>query len=176
MASADPHWPAPVSVVRRLVPSCLVVVGLGNGGVGLVRAGRADALVLVVDVGRRVQRLLQAARAEQRRGTPLRVDLAHRAGNLDLALGADLLQDQAIGKSGARSSGPSGFSVPGCRGGAMGFGRSAAMLYQARGMRLCGRLYWIVSMRNILPCQGNDTLLRRNPTSRFTSHRNERIA
>ena len=76
----------------------LVVKGLRDGGVGLVRAGRADALVLVVDVRGRVERLLQAARAEERRGTPLRVDLAHRAGNLDLALGADLLQDEAHGK------------------------------------------------------------------------------
>src|ERR1700688_230955 len=30
-------------------------------------------------------------------------------------------------------------------------GRSAAMLYQARGMRSWGRLYWMVSMPEILP-------------------------
>ena len=75
-----------------------VVIRLRDGGVRLVRAGRADALVLVVDVGGRVQRLLQTAGAEERRWTPLRVDLSHRAGNLDLALGADLLQDEAHGK------------------------------------------------------------------------------
>ena len=57
---------------------------------------------------RRIERLLQAAGAKERRGTPLRVDLPHLAGNLDLPLGADLLQDQAMGKSGARSSGPRG--------------------------------------------------------------------
>ena len=55
-----------------------------------------------------------------------------------------------MGNSGARSSGPSGLSVPGCSGGARGLGRSGRMLYQACGMWFCGRLYWIVSMRNIL--------------------------
>ena len=38
---------------------------------------------------------------------------------------------RAIGKSGARSAGPSGWWVPGWRGGACGTGRSAEMLYQA---------------------------------------------
>ena len=41
----------------------------------------------------------------------------------------------AMGKSGARSSGPTGCSVPGCSGGGSGTGRSAMMLYQALGMR-----------------------------------------
>src|SRR5450759_4721036 len=41
----------------------------------------------------------------------------------------------AIVKSGARSSGPSGCIVPGWSGGGGGDGRSATMLYQARGMR-----------------------------------------
>ena len=40
----------------------LVVVGLGDGRVGLVAAGRADALVLVVDLGRGVRAFLEAAR------------------------------------------------------------------------------------------------------------------
>src|SRR5512140_2109762 len=42
---------------------------------------------------------------------------------------------RAIGKSGARSAGPSGCMVPGWSGGGGGEGRSAAMLYQVRGMR-----------------------------------------
>ena len=41
----------------------------------------------------------------------------------------------AIGKSGARSAGPMGWPVPGWRTGGGATGRSAAMLYQARGMR-----------------------------------------
>jgi len=76
----------------------LVVVGLRHGGVQLVRTGGADAFVLVKDLGWRIQRLFQAACAEERRGAPLRVGLPHRAGDLDLPLGADLLQDQAHGK------------------------------------------------------------------------------
>ena len=76
----------------------LVVERLRHRGVGLVAAGGRDALVLVVDLGRRLQRLFQPARAEQRRGAPLAVDVAHRARDLDLALGADLLHDQLHGK------------------------------------------------------------------------------
>ena len=41
---------------QLLHPGLGVVVGLGHGGVGLVAAGRADALVLVVDAGRRPER------------------------------------------------------------------------------------------------------------------------
>ena len=39
-----------------------------------------------------------------------------------------------IGKSGARSSGPMGWWVPGCSTGGMGSGRSAWMLYQTLGI------------------------------------------
>ena len=71
-----------------------VVERLGHRRVRLVTAGRTDALVLVVDARRRLQGLLEAAGAEQRRRTPLAVHVAHRPGNLDLALGRDLLLDQ----------------------------------------------------------------------------------
>ena len=65
-ASAVPHWPAPVSVVSRRTPGLGVVVRLRHGGVRLVRAGRRDALVLVVDPRRRAERLLQPVRPVQR--------------------------------------------------------------------------------------------------------------
>ena len=72
----------------------LVVERLGERRVRLVAAGRADALVLVVDVGRRIERLLQAVGAVER-GRPVeRVGVADRLRDLDLALGADLLDDQ----------------------------------------------------------------------------------
>src|SRR5262249_12715310 len=48
----------------------LVVVRLGHRGVRLVTPGGAHTLVLVVDVGRRAERLLESARAEERRGPP----------------------------------------------------------------------------------------------------------
>ena len=54
----------------------------------------------------------------------------------------------AIGKSGARSSGPIGWPVPGCSGGDGGTGRSAAMLYQARGIRDSSRTNFV--------CRGSD--------------------
>src|SRR5690606_17906138 len=43
-----------------------VVVGLGDGRVGLVGADRADALVLVVDAGRPADQLLEADRKSTR--------------------------------------------------------------------------------------------------------------
>src|ERR1019366_8395115 len=51
----------------------------------------------------------------------------------------------AIGNSGARSSGPRGFCVPGCSTGGSGFGKSAARLYQTFGMRDSSRTYLIES-------------------------------
>ena len=93
-ASEEPHWPAPVSVREPLDAGLLVVPGLRHRGVGLVRAGRRDALILVVDFGRRPELLLEPARADQRRRPPHAVDVAHRFGNLDVALGRDLLEDQ----------------------------------------------------------------------------------
>src|ERR1700757_672180 len=40
----------------------------------------------------------------------------------------------SIGNSGARSSGPTGWPVPGCSGGGGGAGRSGMMLYHWRGI------------------------------------------
>ena len=72
----------------------LVVEGLGDGGVGLVAAGRADALVLVVDVRRRIERLLEAVRPVERAGPVQPVRVADRLGDLDLALGRHFLADE----------------------------------------------------------------------------------
>src|SRR3990170_709304 len=72
----------------------LVVVGLRDGRVGLVAAGRAHALVLVVDARRRAERLLEPPRAVERRRPPQAVEGAHGLGDLDPALLADLLLDQ----------------------------------------------------------------------------------
>ena len=80
---------------RQLADARLgVLVGLRDGGVGLVRAGGRDALVLVVDARGRIELGLQAPRAVQRRRAPQLVGLAHRVGDLDLGLGADLLEDE----------------------------------------------------------------------------------
>ena len=63
----------------------------------------------------------------------------------------------AIGKSGARSSGPSGFSVPGCSTGGSGFGRSACRLYQNFGILDSSRTYLTVSFM-LPPCAPEPSL------------------
>ena len=55
---------------------------------------RAAALVLVVDVGGRPERLLEAMGSEQRRGSVERIGLPDGLRDLDLALGTDLLADE----------------------------------------------------------------------------------
>ncbi len=71
----------------------LVVEGLCDRGVRLVRAGGRDALVLVVDAGRGIERLLQAAGAVERCRPPLAIDRPHLLGDRDEAIRRDLLQD-----------------------------------------------------------------------------------
>ena len=80
---------------QLLDPGRRVLIRLGDGGVGLVRPGGRDALVLVVDVGGRIERALESMGAIQRRRAPQLVGVANRLRNLDLGLGRDLLQDQA---------------------------------------------------------------------------------
>ena len=130
-ARAVPHWPAPVSVVSLRDALGRVVVRLRHGGVRLVRAGRRDALVLVVDPGRGAERLLEAVRPEQRRGPPLAVDVQHRAGDLDVAVAGHLL---------ARSA-PSGTAARGRRGrpAASSRGAAAAVAAWAGPRRGCTR-------------------------------------
>src|SRR4051812_38332192 len=56
----------------------------------------------------------------------------------------------AIGNSGARSSGPIGCRVPGWSGAGGGFGRSAAMLYQCLGIWVSSRVYFTLSLMTLL--------------------------
>ena len=76
------------------MPCLLVVPGLRHRGVRLVRARRRDAFVLEIDLRRRAERLLETARADERRRPPHAVDVADRLGDLDRALGRYLLEDQ----------------------------------------------------------------------------------
>ena len=77
-----------------LNPLLAVVVRLGDGGVGLVRPGGRDRLVLVVDAGRGVERLLEAAGPHQGSRTPEPEDVEHLTGDVDPRVGRDLLEDQ----------------------------------------------------------------------------------
>ena len=72
----------------------LVGVGLRDRAVRLVRAGRRDALVLVVDARRGIELALEPVRAEERSRPPQPVDLAHGLRDLDLRLGRHLLADE----------------------------------------------------------------------------------
>ena len=88
--------PLPGPGLRRQTrdPRFLVVERLGDGGVGLVAAGGAHPLVLVVDARGGIEGLLQPAGAVERGRAPRAVRLAHRRRDLDLALGRHLLPDQ----------------------------------------------------------------------------------
>src|SRR6266481_8271015 len=59
----------------------IVVVGLRNGGIRLMRTGRAHAFILVVDARRSPERLLKTVRAVKRSRTPATIDFAHRLGD-----------------------------------------------------------------------------------------------
>ena len=131
----EPHWPAPVSVAACSTPASACSRTPGDGGVGLVRAGRRDALVLVVDARRGIERALEAPRAVQRRRAPQLVGLADRLRDLDLGLGETSCSISAIGKIGVRSSGPAGSIVPGLSGGSGSPGRSGSRFTQWVGMR-----------------------------------------
>ena len=114
----------------------LVVVGLRDGGVGLVGADRRDALVLVVDVRRGVEPSPAAARAAAASGATA-CRCRGPAGDLDQR------RSRSPGRSGHREqhrqeSGVTGSCVPGCSGGGIG-GMSALMLYQAVGIPLSPR-------------------------------------
>src|SRR5216683_8377956 len=66
----------------------------------------------------------------------------------------------SIGNSGARSSGPTGCSVPGCSGGGGGAGRSGITLYHWRGISDSSRVNLVRSVTTKEYYRGGD------PTSR----------
>src|SRR5882672_9572302 len=73
-----------------------VVVRLRNGGVGFVRAGRRYSLVLEVDVGGGVKRLLESLGAIERARPPDAVDVPYLLWDFDPRLGGNLLRDDGL--------------------------------------------------------------------------------
>jgi hypothetical protein len=65
---------------------------------------------------------------------------------------------RSMGKSGERSSGPTGSPVPGCSTGCGRFGMSAAMLYQRSGIALSGRVIFVSVMPARITPPGRDRL------------------
>ena len=98
-AAGERQGRAPLAIARLgrkpLQAGLLVLVRLRHRAVRLVGTSRRAALVLVVDVGRRIELALEAAGAEQRRRSPAPVHVAHLVRDLDLRIGGDLLLDQA---------------------------------------------------------------------------------
>ena len=62
----------------------LGIIGLGNGAVQLVAAGRVIAFKFIIDLRRGIQRFFQIVGAAQRRRTIILVHLQHFRGNLDI--------------------------------------------------------------------------------------------
>ena len=128
--------PLPRARLRRqaLGAFLLVVVGLRHRGVRLVRAGRAHAFVLVVNLRRRIQRLLQPARAKQRRRPPLRVHLPHRRREsrspapCSLPAGSGSWETAAPGRPAQSAS-----AFPDAAAAPCGFGRSATNVVPGAG-------------------------------------------
>ena len=71
-----------------------VVERLRHGGVRLVRPGRRDRLVLVIDARRCAERALEPLGPDERRRPPQAQDVDHLAGDLDPRLGRHLLRDE----------------------------------------------------------------------------------
>ena len=76
-----------------------VVVSLGDRGVGLVTAGGAVALVFVVNVRGRLQRLFETHRAQKRGGAVKRQNVPHFLRNFNRPLRAHLLLDEIFWKN-----------------------------------------------------------------------------
>ncbi len=77
----------------------LVVIGLGDGGVDLMAAGGAGAFVFVINMRRGIQDPLQSHGAQQRRGPPERIDVAHRVGDFNPLFAAEFLLDEVARKN-----------------------------------------------------------------------------
>jgi len=77
----------------------LVVIGLGNGRVRLVRPRRAVSFIFVVDLHGGVEKLFEIPGPEEGRGTPQNVFFENRFGDVDPALRRSFLLDQVHGEN-----------------------------------------------------------------------------
>ena len=147
-ASAEPHWPAPVSVASLRTPAALVVVGLRDGGVRLVRAGRRDALVLVVDVRRGVELALQPAGAvAAASGARACRSRAPPRGSRSPARPRPPARSAPSGRSAPGPRGRPAALVPGWSGGSGSPGRSGSRLTQLVGISDSSSRYFVGASR-----------------------------
>ena len=83
-----------------LDPRLFIVIGLRDGRVRLVAAGRAHAFVFVIDLRGRAQGLFEPVGPEHRRRPPERVDVEDLLRDIDPARRAHFLFDERHGKDG----------------------------------------------------------------------------
>ncbi|OLN24419.1 hypothetical protein DVDV_4257 [Desulfovibrio sp. DV] len=77
----------------------LVVISLGDGGIGLVRPGRRDRLVFIINLAFDPKRLFQALGPHQRRRTIEAINVEHRLGDGQPAGGRHFLLDDGLGEN-----------------------------------------------------------------------------
>jgi hypothetical protein len=85
-----------------------VVVGLGDGGVGFVAAGGADAFVFVVDFGGGVEGFFEFVGADEGGGPPDTVFFDDFVGDVDPAFLGNFLVDELHGEDGGKVGGGDG--------------------------------------------------------------------
>ena len=117
MARAVPHWPAPVSVVRLVMPCFFGVIGLGDGRIQLVAAGGVVAFEFVVDLGRCAQRFFQIVGPDQRRWAEHLVVFQDFVRNIDETVGRCRLPAGRVPRrkpAAGRPAGPASWCRDGC--------------------------------------------------------------
>ena len=87
----------------------LVVIGLGQCRVGLVRPAGAHAFVLVIDARRRVEVFFEVVGSEQWRGPVLEVLVSNLFGDLNKPVRRHFLGNQGLWKKGAKHLGADRF-------------------------------------------------------------------
>ena len=118
----------------------LVRVRLRHGGVRLVRARGRDALVLVVDARRRLERAARgAARGTAASGATACTPRGRASGISMSGSGETSWRMSSIGKIAPRSAGPAGSFVCGFSGGIWAPGMSGFMLTQCVGIAVLGQ-------------------------------------
>ncbi len=97
---------------KTLYAESFVVIGLGHGGVGLVRSRRTHPFILVVDLHRGIQQFLQISRPVQRGGTPEEILFQYFLWDVDPTFSCHFLFDEIHRKNRSQIVGTHGLPCP----------------------------------------------------------------
>lgn len=100
-----------------------IIEGLGDGGVGFMAAGGADAFVFVVDAGGGIEGLLEASGTEEGGWAPLAVDIADGLRDFDFSFRGYFLLDQGHGEERGEVFGADGLFCARVQDRGQGFGQ-----------------------------------------------------